>query len=50
MEYYIAKLIKCGYSQKDANNIYHNFLKDHSIFDLVAFILKLENERCQKCG
>lgn len=50
MEYYISKLIKCGYSRKDANNIYISFLKDHSIFDLVHFIDNLEKERLQKCG
>lgn len=50
MEYYILKLIKCGYSRQDADNICHNFLKDHNIFDLVIFISTIEKERYQKCG
>lgn len=50
MEYYIARLVKCGYSQKDANNICHMFLNDHSIFDLVKFVVRLEKENVKKCG
>lgn len=48
MDKYVERLIKCGYSVSEARKICYDFLKDFCLFDLINFILFMENEHVDK--
>lgn len=50
MNDYILKLMHCGYSPHEAYIIYHDFLKEYNLNDLISFIDSLRKDRCIKCG
>lgn len=48
-DHFINKLKDCGYSDRTANIVYDEFLKEHSFYELISFIKSLEKEY-KKCG
>ena len=42
MDYYIKRLVNCGYSYDDAKVICRAFLEDHSVAEFMRYIAKLE--------
>lgn len=48
MNYYIKRLIKCGYSQQDASKLCAFIIEKDGIFKLIAYLETLENKNVDR--
>ena len=44
MEYYVKRLIQCGYSPSDAQRIYRTFIEKDGIMKFISFLNSLEKK------
>lgn len=48
MDYYIKRLIKCGYSPHDARLICHFAIEKDGIFKFISYLETLENKNVDR--